>query len=139
MLVLRGRPSGLLHKNPLVLLSKYFKNRFQTALPFTIHISQFTAPESTLLFTAIPDIVYLVYLWLIKAVYHFTLSFGLRLLLVAVQTTGYYSTYLGARRALTPLALSPLVRMLVRMLERRESLRRAHVRCLVRVQLEREP
>ena len=52
---------------------------------------------------------------------------------------------LGARRALTPLPvalsleLSPLVRMLVRVLERREGLRRAHVRCLVRVQLEREP
>ena len=54
-------------------------------------------------------------------------------------------THLGARRALTPLAvtlslkLSPLVRVLVRMLERREGLRRAHVRCLVRVKLEREP
>ena len=45
----------------------------------------------------------------------------------------------GARRALTPLALSPLVRVLVRMLERREGLRRAHMCCLVRVQLEREP
>ena len=44
---------------------------------------------------------------------------------------------------MTPLAvalslkLSPLVRVLVRMLERREGLRRAHVRCLVRVKLER--
>ena len=67
-----------------------------------------------------------------------TVHFKCRLRLTGTLKVKPYASS-GARRALTPLALSPLVRVLVRMLERREGLRRAHMCCLVRVQLEREP